>query len=774
MTEQAFGAPGIPPTWASSDKDLVTTGLGTTRVWVTIGHGIVNEIFWPTTGRPQIRDLSFYLVGHARWIDLKRVYRYRLETPKPYIPLLTIVHDGNDYRLELEILPDPRRDVLLIRYELTGNYRLIAMAAPHLGGSGFQNSAWIDGEAYAQHSFQGHHCLCMTADKPLIRQSAGYVGFSDGWQDLARHGDLTYRFARADCGNVALTAELEGRQGVLALAFSDTTRGARTLAYSALAEGFDPIRQRFIANWQAWGEQLKLPAPTKTMGDLGVLSATVLKVHEDRGYPGALVASLSVPWGSSTDTLGGYHLVWPRDTTLAAFALIAANQVDDAERILAHLIAAQQPDGHWSQNYFPDGEPFWTGIQLDEAAFPVLLAAKLREIGQPDLTGTEQMVHRAIGFVARNGPTSPQDRWEENPGTNPFTLAIAISALIAGAPWLDGEERKFALELADDWNERLESWCYVTETPLAKEAGVDGYYVRIAPPEKDGGISGRVALRNRNGETIMACALVSLDFSYLVRLGLRDPRDPRIADTIKIVDRILKVETPSGPVYHRYNDDGYGEYPDGRPFDGNGIGRGWPLLVGERGHLAMQAGEDPIEYLKTMQRCASPGGLLPEQVWDAAPIPERGLVPGRPSGSAMPLLWTHSEFLKLLVARESSRPAELLQSVETHIAGKPALAATTHWRGETPIGFMPRSQGLVIEDREHFFLHFGWDGWKNVRERQAEPLPFGLWGVRFTPDDIAGHSELNFTRRWGATWEGRDHHVKFVEAAMPHKLTHEQ
>ena len=146
MAEQAFGAPGIPPTWASSDKDLVTTGLGTTRVWVTIGHGIVNEIFWPTTGRPQMRDLSFYLVSNSRWIDLKRVYRYRLETPKPYIPLVTIVHDGNDYRLELEILPDPRRDVLLIRYELTGNYRLVTVAAPHLGGSGYENSAWIDGE----------------------------------------------------------------------------------------------------------------------------------------------------------------------------------------------------------------------------------------------------------------------------------------------------------------------------------------------------------------------------------------------------------------------------------------------------------------------------------------------------------------------------------------------------------------------------------------------------------------------------------------------------
>jgi glucoamylase len=193
--------------------------------------------------------------------------------------------------------------------------------------------------------------------------------------------------------------------------------------------------------------------------------------------------------------------------------------------------------------------------------------------------------------------------------------------------------------------------------------------VRIAHPHKSGDLGGRVQLRNRNGEQIVASALVSLDFSYLVRLGLRDARDPRVTDTIKIVDAVLRVDTPSGALYHRYNEDGYGEHADGRPFDGSGIGRAWPLLVGERGHLALQAGEESVSYLQTMWNCASQGGLLPEQVWDAAPIPSRELAPGRPSGSAMPLLWAHAEFLKLLVARESGRPAELLQAVELRYRG---------------------------------------------------------------------------------------------------------
>ena len=765
----AFGAPGIAPTWSSSDKDFVTTALGSSRLWATVGHGIINEVYWPSTGRPQLRDLGFYLVREGRWVDLKRERRYHLSTPQPYIPLLSIVHEHDDYCLKLEVLPDPARDVLLIQYSVDGPYRLIVLAAPHLGGTGTGNTAWVDEELYAQH---GSNALCLTSDSSLTHVSAGFVGASDGWQDLMRHGALTFAFRRAEHGNVALTAALSAPSGVLALGFARTPLGAHTLARASLAEGFERARTTFLADWAEWGERLILPRPSEALANEALLSATVLKVHEDRSYPGALVASLSIPWGSSSDTLGGYHLVWPRDATLAAFALLAANQVSDVRRILAHLIAVQLPDGHWPQNYFPSGVPFWTGVQLDEAAFPVLLAAKLRELSEPELPGTRAMVRRAVGFVARTGPTSDQDRWEENPGTNPFTLAVAISALVAAEPWLEAEERAYALSLADDWNDRLESWCYVTGTPLARRAEVAGYYVRIASPEKEGGLTGRILLRNRNGETIQASALVSLDFSYLVRLGLRDARDPRIQDTLKVVDRELRVETPSGSVYHRYNDDGYGEHSDGRPYDGSGVGRAWPLLVGERGHLALQAGEDPLPYLETMLRCASPGGLLPEQVWDTAPIPERGLLPGRPSGSAMPLLWSHAEFLKLLVAREVRRPVERLESVEARYGAAIPEALTWHWRNETSVTELKSGRGLIVEDRAPFTLHFGWDGWQRVEEREAVQLPFGTWGVHMAPADFEDVAELNFTRRYGHSWEGEDHRVTLKHATVRHALAH--
>lgn len=767
----APGAPGTALTWSSSDKDFVTTSLGAGRVWATMGHGVLNEVYWPSTGEPQLRDLTFYLVGEGgHWVDLKRVSHYGLRVPAAYLPLPSVTHSGPDYRLTLELVPDPQRDALLIRYALEGPYRLVVMAAPHLGTEGRDNVAWVDGALFAHHH---GHVLCLTANGELLSPSAGIVGVSDGWQDLQEHGTLTWAYTKAGPGNVALSAALAEPEGVLALGFSDTARGAWTLARSSLAEGVDAARRECLSGWETWGARLQLPAPTPDLGHLAQFSAAVLRMHEDRTYPGAIVASLSTPWGDHTGSLGGYHLVWPRDATLAAFALIAADQVEDARRILARFIATQQADGHWPQNNYPSGDPFWTGLQLDETAFPVLLTARLRELGTPDLPGTADMVRRALGFVIRTGPTSDQDRWEENAGVSPFTLAVAISALVAGAPWLEQGERHDALAVADEWNERLESWCYVEDTPLAHAQDVSGYYVRLAPPQKAGGLGGQVEVKNRLGVTEPASALVSLDFSYLTRLGLRPVTDPRIQDTIKVVDHVLKVHTPSGDLYRRYNDDGYGEYDDGSPYDGNGVGRLWPLLAGERAHLALQAGEDVSSSLTTFLNCASAGGLLPEQVWDGPALPERGLYPGRPSGSAMPLVWSHAEFLKLLVAQRTGRPAELLRDVELRYA-TPRPAAEWRWRNETPVAELPPGRRLVFESPVPFTLHYGWDGWQNARDVESVPGAFGTWLVAVPEHELAGRAVLNFTRQFAEGWEGTDHEVKLSRPAAEKEAANKQ
>jgi glucoamylase len=759
MSELAFGRPGIAPTWSSSDKDLVMTALGPSRIWATLGHGIINEVYWPATGEPQIRDLGFILARDGEWIELKRALHYRISQPRPHVPLATIVHEGPGYRLTLEVVPDPARDVLLISYVLEGDFALHVLLAPHLAGSGTGNTAWVTNALFAT---RGDCALCLAASPPFRRASAGYVGASDGWQDFARNGRMTWTFARAEDGNVALMGEAGASSGLIALGFSLTPEGAHTLAASSLSEGLDAARAQFEAGWTDWADRLQLPSvppsPDGTMEQASWLSAVVLKTHEDHTFPGAVVASLSVPWGSSSNSSGGYHLVWTRDAVEAAFGFLATGQRDDAERVLAYLGATQLPDGHWPQNFYPDGRPFGGGVQLDETAFPMLLAGKLVEDGVPRVEGMRELVARAAEYIAWAGPCTPEDRWEENWGNSPFTLAVVVAALVGAAPILGGAAGEYALSLADYWNERIEEWCYVEDTALSRELGVPGYYVRIGAPAARGVVN-RIEIHNRAGVSERRDALIGMEFLALVRFGLRRALDPRIRDTLKVADATLRVETPSGPLYHRYNGDGYGEHADGRPFDGTGIGRAWPLLTGERGHLALALGEDPAPYLRTMLRTAGRFGLLPEQAWDAAPIPARGLLPGRPSGGAMPLVWAHAEFLQLLAGRERGRPIQLLQAVAERYDGLRPAASVWHWRRSESFAGLPRGRALLIEDREPFTLHYAFDGWNGVVDREAERQGLGLFGVRFDAGELAGRGEVNFTFRFATGWEGRDYRV---------------
>src|SRR5262249_38022412 len=545
----APGAPGIRPTWTSSAKDIVTTGLGAGRVWATVGYGILNEVYWPGTGAPQMRDLGFIVAGPSGWFEVKRVNRYRVSLAEPYIPAPHITHEGDGYRLLLDVVPDPLRDVVLISYCLVGDgVRLYALLAPHLNNSGEGNNARAGEDLGA---WKSPSALCLVSDTGFSRSSAGYVGMSDGWQDFARNGRMTWTYREALEGNVALTGELGDNQGTLALAFSTTIIGARTNARSSLSEGYPAVRQRFIADWQEWGKSLDIPEAPADIRREAYLSAAVLKVHKDRSYPGSIVASLSVPWGNANDSSGGYHLVWPRDCVEAGFALLAAGQVEDARSMLSYLVAIQNADGSWSQNNFPDGRPFWGGIQLDEVAFPVILATKLAEENQlRGLGGVRAMIARAARFLVHNGPTSPQGRWEENAGVSPFTLGVQIVACIAAAEWLEGEERAFVLLLADYWNERIEDWTYVAGGALAAEFGVEGYYVRIGPAAAQGGLRGRLNVANRAGESLPATAMVGMEYLHLVRLGLGPAQSRPIADTFKITQALLKVRTPSRSAHH--------------------------------------------------------------------------------------------------------------------------------------------------------------------------------------------------------------------------------
>ena len=321
----------------------------------------------------------------------------------------------------------------------------------------------------------------------------------------------------------------------------------------------------------------------------------------------------------------------------------------------------QEWDGHWPQNMWLDGRPYWNGVQLDETAFPILLVDLARRAAGlfPDaLAHLWPMIRKAAGFVLQNGPVTQQDRWEEDGGYSPFTLAVTIAGLLTAADLAEicgeGALAPYLRETADIWNAGIERWTYARDTDLARRLGIEGYYVRIAPPEVADGASpihGFVPIKNRPPEqsALPAVELVSPDALALVRYGLRAPDDPRILNTVRAIDALLRAETPFGPVWHRYNGDGYGEHEDGAPFDGTGVGRAWPLLTGERAHYELAAGHRARaeDLMRTMEAFANESGLLPEQIWDAPDIPARELFFGRPSGSAMPLVWAHAEYLKL-------------------------------------------------------------------------------------------------------------------------------
>jgi glucoamylase len=780
----APGAPGIAPTWTSSDKDLVGTALGPARLWYTLGHGIVNEVYYPRIDIPQIRDLGFIVAdGAGFWVEVKRLQDYRLDAPAPGIPLATLTHRHPRFSLILRVCPDPNRDVLRLEVELQGDAALrpYVLLAPHLGGSGWNNQAWAAshrgrGMLSAQQGPFALALLGVDADyrDALGAASAGYVGESDGWQDFARHGRMTWAWREAGPGNVALIAALPQRVN-LALGLATSPQAAATLALSSLAEPFEPVWQQQCTAWADWHAARESRCPCfdlpAALAEQLRRSAQVLKTHYDKTFSGAMVASLSVPWGNQGEERGGYHLVWPRDLAECAQALLALGGEVEARAVLGYLLATQNPDGHWHQNQWLGGRAYWSGIQLDETAFPVLLAVSLSESGALGGLPVAEMTRRALAFLICEGPASPQDRWEEDAGVNPYTLAVCIAALVAGAELLPAAERALPQLVADFWNARLEDWCVARGNALDLAHGIAAHYVREAPAEIlacPAALSRHLVIKNRLDEPgLDAAAQVGVDFLQLVRLGLRRADDRLILDTLKLVDALLKTDTPSGPVWHRYNGDGYGEHADGAPFDGTGQGRGWPLLVGERGHHALALGQDPLPFLAAMNAMAGQGGLLPEQVWDAAPLPERGLLPGRPSGSAMPLAWAHAEFIKLAASHALGRVFDRPEAVWRRYAGSVGNlspdAATWVWTPGAPIAHLAAGRALLILLPRPALLHLGFDGWRDSRDLPTRPLGLELHGISLSADLCNGRGQLNFTWQWcEAGWLGEDFQIDLV------------
>jgi glucoamylase len=562
----------------------------------------------------------------------------------------------------------------------------------------------------------------------------------------------------------------------LALAFGRYWAEAGLRAKLSLADGFDRVAAEYADEWHAYQKPLRhFDRKTVAGHNSYRISTAVLRSHESPSFPGGFIASLSIPWGSTKgdDDLGGYHLVWPRDLVQTASALIACGASDEALRVLEYLRGIQEPEGCWPQNAWLDGLPYWRGIQLDECAFPIVLVDIAHRNGlltNDEIGGYWPMVWRAASFLVRNGPVTGQDRWEEDAGLSTFTLAVTVTALLAAADLAEThattDDAALLRDTADAWNACIEDWTYASGTPLAAKLGVSGYYVRIAPAE---GTDHPVAIKNREASASVerADAVVSPDALALVRFGLRAANDPRVLDTIRAIDATLRIDLPQGKCWYRYNGDGYGEKPDGSPFDGTGQGRPWPLLVGERAHYELAAGNraEAERLLATMEAFAGLGGLLPEQVWDGDDIPERELFRGHPSGSAMPLVWAHAEHIKLLRSLAEGAIFDMPpRTVQRYLRDKVAPRVTI-WRPDLPIGEIIAGRVLRIDLPRAACLRWSADDWTSVHDMETTEAGIGgLFCVALPTSDLAPDGRLIFTWRWlgDGAWHGRDYEVSVM------------
>lgn len=791
--KEAFGTPGISPRWTHGNKNGVGTAYSaSSRIWFTLFKGIVTEVYYPTVDRPQIRDLQYLVTDGERFFHEEKLH---LQTQVERLSGRTLGYrctnadpDGR-YVITKEVITDPYLPCLLQRTRLSGpsetflsTLKLFVLCAPHLQVGGYGNTGYViraNGVRILMARKQGVW-LAITASVPFSRTSCGYVGKSDGWTDLNDNFQMDYEFDHADNGNIALTGELDlskTREFTLAVSFGETEHRAIANLLQSLGVPFEEHLTRYERQWEAIAAHSRpLQNSSYDQGDLFESSYSLLLAHEDKMYPGALIASLSIPWGEARgdQDQGGYHLVWTRDMVNSATALLAAGDTATPLRALIFLAVSQHDDGGFAQNFWVTGDAYWTGIQLDEVAFPIMLAWRLFcEKGLGDFD-PYNLVLKGAAYLIRNGPVTQQERWEEASGYSPSTIASNIAALICASLFFrergDEDAAAFTEEYADFLESHIEEWTVTSEGSLFP--GITKYYMRILP-ENIGAANPAehpehrmLHIKNRppgQPSDFPAKDVVDGGFLELVRYGIRSADDPIIVNSVQVIDAVLKVDTNAGAAWHRYNHDGYGQREDGGSFSGAGRGRAWPLLTGERGHYELAAGRSPEAYLRAMEQFASSTGLLPEQVWDEADKPEAFMFLGKPTGSAMPLMWAHAEYVKLLRSASDGKVYDSIPEVrQRYSVGRDQRKLVQVWKPNRQVRFMRKDSILRIQEVEPFLLHWSSDGWQshNDTESSSNSLQIDFVDLPVAVSSSRGIC-IRFTLRWRNTnqWEGQDYEV---------------
>ena len=759
--------PGSPPSWGPGGKSAVGTAIGNqSSVWFTMAEGCLTEIYYPRPDIANTRAVFFVLTDGAGFFSDER--RHTVQTIRMResgVPLYESENrcGRNRYNISKVTFADPFRDVLLqrVRFEKTlpgDPLQLWVFIAPALNNKAYGNNGWLDRQSGAFVVAEDSLVMAMMASNGFSGAACTYQGPSDLWHQL-KSGIATGKLTdRAEDGNLLLAGQInlspQGNEVVFAISFGESAARAIHLAHESLSQDFDELADAFVEGWREYRVKCVNLRGIST-GEIYETSIAVMKSHQSKKPLGGLVASLAIPWGSS-EQQGldfRYQISWTRDAVQGATAFLAIGDHDSARLAWQFLVSTQQRDGHWPQNMWLDGTPHWSGIQMDETALPILLADMLRRHGAARTGDLWPTVKRAAAYLVQNGPGTEEDRWEDAGGYSPYTLAIEIAGLLAAADIAEAEDENSIAEylraLADWWNDNVERWTYI-----------DDHYVRLSTPRKNRAGEIRDVMIKESAHAHSPASLA------LVRFGLRAADDPRIRDTVADIDRHLRSETATGTVWHRYPGDHYGEFDDGRPFDGiGGAGRGWPLLAGERAHYEIARGnfQEARRLVSVIEKQTSACGLIPEQVWDKADLPGSGLYNGRPSGSAMPLVWAHAEYIKLLrslrdgvVFDTPPQPVERYQKRNTK-------SPYVFWNPDHKVPDLPAGRLLRIQARKRAMVYWTLDGWRTTQTTAMKDSELGPYYC-----DLPAASEpvgrvLAFTLFWeDRTWENRAYQLPVV------------
>ena len=685
--------PGAIHTWAPADKHgFGTSHQLTDNAYFTLRAASLSEIYFPDLSTPSFRGLQFAVTDGRTFLDRETVdddprhiepvapgVTTRVEPQAGTLKFRQVTQTAR-WRLTKTWITDPSRPTVLarIRFEsLTGRpLRLYVLADPAPGDDG-NDDRGTSGENRLT-AFDDAAASVVSAAPDLGESSSGYRGTaSDPWKDL----EADYRLSNYDAtepGNVVQAARagvngVGSRTMTLAIGLGRNVSAAETAATGSLAGGFQPAEASFDASWAGYRASLK-PPPASVGADAQLRrvyeqSLLVLAASEDKIHRGASIASPSMPWIWGTLTLeperrfsGPYHLVWPRDFYHVATAQKAAGDDAATDRLVEYLWRVQKADGSFWQNTRVNGTPKWTTEQLDQTSLPIVLAWWLGRRNAGDWSHIE----RAADYIVAEGPETDQERWENQNGWSPNTIATEIAALICAADVAraNGQPGKASQyeALADSWAANVEAWTATTTGPYDPKP----YYLRVtkdAEPDQPTPYN----LGDNFPRQVDQREIVDNSFLQLVLFGIKPWNDQTVLNSLLVGDTTsaypLAVTTPSGTAWHRFTYDGYGEQPNGDDWDlffdnpqGQTRGRLWPLLAGERGEYELIAGRDARPRLRTIANTANDGVMLPEQVWDDQPPP--GETSGKGTRSATPLAWTHAQFVRLAWSIDAGEPIE--------------------------------------------------------------------------------------------------------------------